>query len=108
MLQHAEPNDYVVATGEMLSVREFGERAFALLGLDWEAHIRFDARYVRPSEVDALRGDASRARELLGWAPRYTVDVLIEEMIANDLDLATQEKLLQDHGHSPGQRNSAR
>jgi len=108
MLQHAEPLDYVVATGEMVSVREFGERAFAELGLDWEEHIRFDQRYVRPSEVDALQGDSTLARNLLGWSPRYTLDGMIAEMIAHDLSLASQEKLLRDHGHEAGLRENSR
>jgi GDPmannose 4,6-dehydratase len=60
MLQQDTPDDYVVATGVSYSVREFVERAFGLLGLDWEAHVAFDARYLRPTEVDVFQGDASR------------------------------------------------
>jgi GDPmannose 4,6-dehydratase len=99
MLQQDEPDDYVVATGEMISVREFAERVFARLDLDWEQHVRFDPRYLRPTEVDALQGDASKARERLGWAPRHSLDDLIREMVEADLRLAEQERLLRDHGH---------
>ena len=99
MLQQPEPDDYVVATGEMISVRDFAERVFALLDLDWEQHVRFDPRYLRPTEVDALQGDPSKARAQLGWAPRSSVDDLIREMVDADLRLAQQERLLRDHGH---------
>ena len=99
MLQQPEPDDYVVATGEMISVRDFATRVFAALDLDWEQHVRFDPRYLRPTEVDALQGDATKARERLGWAPRYSIDDLIREMVEADLRLAEQERLLRDHGH---------
>jgi GDPmannose 4,6-dehydratase len=74
MLQADEPADYVIATGEMHSVREFLELSFARAGLDWQAHVEIDPRYFRPSEVDALQGDASKARELLGWRPRHSLE----------------------------------
>ncbi len=99
MLQQPEADDYLIATGEMISVREFAGRVFSLLDLDWEQHVRFDPRYLRPTEVDALQGDARKARERLGWAPRTTLDELIEEMVESDLRLAEQERLLRDHGH---------
>ena len=70
MLQQPEPDDYVVATGEMHTVRELCEVAFGLVGLDWEDHVRIDARYFRPTEVDELCGDASKAERVLGWRPR--------------------------------------
>jgi GDPmannose 4,6-dehydratase len=72
MLQAAEPEDYVLATGVGVSVREFVEIAFARAGLDWQEHVRFDKRYLRPTEVDALIGDATKAREQLGW--KATID----------------------------------
>jgi GDPmannose 4,6-dehydratase len=97
MLQQEEPGDYVVATGEMISTGDFAERAFRRVGLDAARHIRFDPRYLRAAEVDALCGDASRARERLGWTPRTSLDALIDDMIAGDLLLARQERLLRDH-----------
>jgi GDPmannose 4,6-dehydratase len=91
MLQADEPDDYVVATGEMHSVREFLEVASAHLDLDWEAVVEFDARYLRPAEVDALCGDASKAREKLGWQPTVTFDELVRMMVDADVkDLEDQ------------------
>jgi GDPmannose 4,6-dehydratase len=98
MLQHDTPDDYVVATGAMVTVREFAERVFSRLGLDWEQHVRFDPRYLRPSEVDALEGDASKARRVLGWRPRHSLDDLIADMVDSDLELARRERVLADNG----------
>ncbi|NEA42591.1 GDP-mannose 4,6-dehydratase [Streptomyces sp. SID11385] len=85
MLQHDEPTDYVVATGVPATVRQFTETAFAHAGLDWNAHVRYDAKYERPSEVDALIGDASKARELLGWKPTVLVEELARIMVDADV-----------------------
>jgi GDPmannose 4,6-dehydratase len=85
MLQQPEADDYVVATGEMHTVREFVELAFRLVDRDWEAFVEVDPRYFRPTEVDELCGDASRARERLGWAPRTTFAELVRLMVAADL-----------------------
>jgi GDPmannose 4,6-dehydratase len=85
MLQQDQPDDYVVATGEAHSVREFCELAFARVGLDWEDHVRVDKRYERPSEVDYLLGDASKARDLLGWTPATTFQGLVELMVDSDV-----------------------
>jgi GDPmannose 4,6-dehydratase len=85
MLQHDEPDDFVVATGEMHTVREFVELAFSLAGLDWESHVVIDPRYFRPTEVDELCGDASKARRVLGWEPRTTFPELVRIMLAADL-----------------------
>ncbi|CAN5671434.1 GDP-mannose 4,6-dehydratase [soil metagenome] len=85
MLQQDEPGDYVIATGEMHSVREFVADAFALVGLDWERHVEIDARYFRPTEVDELCGDASRAERVLGWRPRTTFGDLVRLMLEADL-----------------------
>jgi GDPmannose 4,6-dehydratase len=85
MLQHDSPGDYVVATGEMHSVRELCESAFALVGLDYEEHVRIDERYFRPTEVDQLLGDASKATSELGWRPRTTFNKLVALMLAHDL-----------------------
>ena len=98
MLQQDQPDDYVIATGERHSVREFCEKAFGLLDLDWEAHVRIDPRYLRPTEVDVLQGDASKARRVLGWEPTVTFDRLVEMMVEADLELARQEKALVDAG----------
>ncbi|HLY93894.1 MAG TPA: GDP-mannose 4,6-dehydratase [Gaiellaceae bacterium] len=99
MLQQDAPGDYVVATGESHSVREFVEATFGHFGLDWKAHVESDPRYFRPSEVDHLRGDASRARAALGWVPRVGFDELVRMMAEHDLELARQEKTLRDAGH---------
>ncbi len=84
MLQVDEPTDYVVATGVACTVREFIEYAFAHAGLDWEKHVRFDPRYLRPSEVDALIGDPSRARAVLGWKATTTAPELARLMVDAD------------------------
>jgi GDPmannose 4,6-dehydratase len=84
MLQRDDARDYVIATGETHSVREFCEVAFACLGLDWEAHVRIDPRFLRPAEVDQLVGDATRAREELGWTPRVRFDELVREMTESE------------------------
>ena len=98
MLQQPEPSDYVLATGERHSVREFCEKAFSLLGLDWERYVEVDKRYLRPAEVDVLQGDASKARRELGWEPEVTFDQLVEMMVEADLKLAEQERTLVDAG----------
>jgi len=86
MLQQAEPDDYVVATGETHSVRELVEVAFACVGLKWEDHVRFDKAFVRPAEVDLLVGDPSKARATLGWTPNVTFYGLVEMMVRADVD----------------------
>ncbi len=85
MLQQDRPDDYVIATGQTHTVREFLELAFGLAGLDVERHVRFDAAYLRPAEVDVLQGDASKARERLGWAPRTAFRELVRLMVESDL-----------------------
>jgi GDPmannose 4,6-dehydratase len=99
MLQQEAPDDYVIATGDSRSVREFVEMVFGQLGLDWERYVRIDPRYFRPSEVDALEGDAGKARKRLGWAPRVDLEELVERMVTHDLELARQERTLRDAGH---------
>jgi GDPmannose 4,6-dehydratase len=86
MLQQPEPDDYVVATGTAHSVAEFCERAFAEVNLDYRKYVVTDERFRRPAEVDQLIGDASKARKVLGWAPRYTFDELVREMVQSDLE----------------------
>jgi len=99
MLQQDEPEDFVIATGETYSVRGFVEKVFDYLDLDWERHIEIDARYFRPTEVEVLQGDATKAREKLGWAPRVGIDDLVRRMVEHDLELARQERTLTDAGH---------
>jgi GDPmannose 4,6-dehydratase len=100
MLQQPRPDDYVIATGRMISVREFGEMAFSHLGLDWSEFVETDSRYFRPAEVDELLGDASKARAALGWEPRTSVEELARMMVEHDLELAEREKVLRDAGHA--------
>jgi GDPmannose 4,6-dehydratase len=85
MLQQPEPQDYVVATGETHSVQEFVEQAFGVVGLDWRRHVRSDPALQRPAEVDLLLGDARKAREELGWAPRVRFDALVARMVESDV-----------------------
>ncbi len=92
MLQQDAPDDYVVATGEAHSVREFVELAFGHAGLEWERHVRIDPRYYRPAEVDHLLGDASKARARLGWAPTVSFEELVRMMVAHDVALAESER----------------
>ncbi len=99
MLQEDEPDDYVVATDETHSVREFCELAFGRVGLDWREHVAIDPRYFRPAEVDLLLGDSSKARHRLGWRPLVSFESLVAMMVDADLDLAKRERTLVDAGH---------
>ncbi len=85
MLQQPEPDDFVIATGEMHTVREFVAAAFGLVGLDWQQYIEIDPRYFRPTEVDALCGDPTKAGRILGWTPRVTFEDLTRIMLKSDL-----------------------
>jgi GDPmannose 4,6-dehydratase len=85
MLQQPEPGDYVIATGETHTVRELCEVAFGLVGLEWERYVRIDAKYLRPTEVDELCGDASKARSRLGWEPRVRFAGLVQIMLESDM-----------------------
>jgi GDPmannose 4,6-dehydratase len=85
MLQQDEPDDYVIATGESHSVKEFLEEAFSYAGLDWREYVEVDPRYFRPTEVDSLLGDASKARKQLGWEPRIRFKELVKLMVDADL-----------------------
>jgi GDPmannose 4,6-dehydratase len=108
MIMNAEePDDYVVATGETHSVREFLEKTFGYLDLDWEKYVEIDPRYFRPAEVDLLLGDASKAREKLGWEPKVTFDDLVKLMTDHDLQLAKQEAEARESKHSSA-NNKAR
>ena len=94
MLQQPEPDDYVIATGETHSVREFCQIAFAHVGLDWEGHVVLDDRFVRPAEVDLLIGDPSKAREKLGWSPTVSFPEMVRCMVDNDVRLLKEEREL--------------
>lgn len=100
MLQQEDPDDYVIATGETYSVRDFLEEAFGYLGLAWQDYVQFDQRYLRPTEVNILLGDASKARDLLGWRPKVTMSQLCRLMVDADLQLAHRERTLVDAGYS--------
>jgi GDPmannose 4,6-dehydratase len=84
MLQQERPDDYVIATGESHSVRELLDVAFGAVGLDWRAHVELDARYLRPTEVDHLRGNPAKARRVLGWEPTVGFKQLVEMMVRAD------------------------
>lgn len=86
MLQREAADDYVIATGESHSVREFCVRAFSYVGLDWEQHVKIDPEFFRPTDVNTLRGNAIKAYKVLGWAPKVTFQHLVEEMVQSELD----------------------
>jgi GDPmannose 4,6-dehydratase len=91
MMQADEADDYVIATGETHSIREFLGEAFGHLDLDWREHVETDPRYYRPAEVDAVAGDSSKARRELGWRPRVSFRELVRMMVESDLALAREE-----------------
>jgi GDPmannose 4,6-dehydratase len=99
MLQQDNPDDYVIALGETHSVEEFVEKVFQKLGLDYREYVEVDPRYFRPTEVDVLLGDSSKARKNLGWEPKVSFEALIDMMIRADMDLAAREKTLRDAGY---------
>lgn len=94
MLQQDEPDDFVIATGETYSVRDFLEASFKAVGLPWQQYVESDPRYLRPSEVDLLLGDASKARTKLGWEPQTSFDELVSIMIDADWAIARNERAL--------------
>jgi GDPmannose 4,6-dehydratase len=100
MLQQPTPDDYVIATGESHSVREFLDVAGECCGLDWKNHVATDPRYFRPTEVDFLLGDASKAFAQMGWKPRVAFHELVRMMINHDLEIARQENTLVAAGHT--------
>jgi GDPmannose 4,6-dehydratase len=102
MLQQEKPDDLVIATGETHYVKEFVEKVFSKLGLDFNKYVAVDPRYFRPTEVDVLLGDSTKAQKKLGWKPKVNFDQLIDMMIAHDLEIAQKEKTLRDAGFSCG------
>ena len=97
MLQQDKPDDYVIATGECHSVREFLDEVFGYLDLDWHQYVEIDPRYFRPSEVDLLLGDASKARRRPEWQPRVSFRELARMMVDADMEAAQRERVLRDH-----------
>ena len=94
MMQHSKPKDWVLATGESHSVKEFAEKAFGEVGLDWEDYVVTSEKYYRPNEVDYLLGDSKRAKDELGWSPKVNFSSLVKKMVESDLKLAEREKVL--------------
>ncbi len=94
------PDDFVIATGQSFSVRDFLDEAARQIGLDWKRHVKIDARYFRPAEVDSLQGDAAKARRLLSWVPKVGFRELVGMMVEHDLELARQEATLINAGHT--------
>ena len=94
MLQHKNPDDWVIATGKTYTVREFLEKVFSKLGLKYEDYVVSSEKYFRPNEVDYLLGDSTKAKKELGWQPKFSIDDLIDAMVESDLNLAKQEQVL--------------
>jgi len=97
ILQQDKPDDYVIATGENHTVREFLEEVFAYLDLDWNKYVTVDQRYFRPAEVDLLLGDSAKAKKKLGWEPKVKFRDLVRIMVDSDLQLAGEERIVKDH-----------
>ena len=94
MLQHKNPDDWVIATGKTYTVREFLEKVFSKLGMKYEDYVVSSEKYFRPNEVDYLLGDSTKAKKELGWKPKFSLDDLIDAMVESDLNLAKQEEVL--------------
>jgi GDPmannose 4,6-dehydratase len=101
ILQHGEGNDFVLATGETHTVREFAEAAFSHVDLDWKEFVKHDPRYVRPAEVDLLMGDASKAKKILGWEPKVRFHELVRIMVDADMKLLSRETPREHLGKLP-------
>ncbi len=108
MLQQEKPDDYAIATGETHSVREFVEKVFAKLDLDYHDYVEIDPKYFRPTEVDVLLGDSTKAQKTLNWQPKVTFEKLVEMMIATDMEIANKEKTLLDAGYAAGNNQRMR
>ena len=107
MLQQDSPDDFVVATGANRSVSDFLDLAASYAGVDWRTCVEKDPRYFRPTEVDALQGDPSKARRVLGWKPEISFEELVRSMVENDMELARQELTLVRAGHRVAPRGGA-
>ena len=99
MLQQEKPDDFVIALGETHSVREFVEKVFGKLEMDYRDYVEIDPKYFRPTEVDVLLGDSKKARQALNWQPKVSFDQLVDMMIETDMELACREKTLRDAGY---------
>jgi GDPmannose 4,6-dehydratase len=108
MLQQDKADDFVIATGVSLDIKEFLQLVFGQLDLDWKAYVKIDQRYFRPAEVAHLEGDASKAQRVLGWKAKTDVKALAAMMVKSDLELAEQEKVLRQAGHSVNARGGYR
>ena len=106
MMQSGEPDDYVIATGETHSVREFLDEAFGYLNLDWKQYVDIDSRYYRPAEVELLLGDATKARQRLGWEPKVGFKELVKIMVDCDLELARRERAILDRDGEAAQKQT--
>jgi GDPmannose 4,6-dehydratase len=95
MLQQDDPDDYVIATGKMITVREFCQKSFAKYNMNYEDYVEIDEKYYRPSEVDQLLGDSKKAQEKLGWKPKVDIDGLVDLMTENDFEIARKESLME-------------
>jgi GDPmannose 4,6-dehydratase len=100
MLQQDKPDDYVIATGETYSVKQFLEAAFSQAGLDWQEYVEVDSKYFRPAEVDALLGNPRKANKQLGWKAKTSFRDLVKMMVDSDMERAKQERTLTDAGHA--------
>jgi GDPmannose 4,6-dehydratase len=104
MLQQDAPDDYAVATGESITIRDFLGLTFGRLDMDWRKYVEIDPRYFRPAEVDHLEGDASKGRRILGWEPKTDIRALAAMMVDSDLRLAQKELVLREAGHAEAPR----
>ena len=98
MMQHDKPDDWVIATGESHSVKEFAEIAFKHVGLNWDEFVETSSKYERPNEVNHLLGDPSKAKKELGWKPETSFENLVKMMVESDVELAEREKVLVEKG----------
>ena len=93
MLQQDSPEDYVIATNEAHSIRDFLNEAFSVVGIeDWSKHVKQDPRYMRPAEVDVLRGDYTKAKEELGWTPKTDFKTLVTKMVMSDIQILSESE----------------
>ena len=92
MLQQEKPDDFLIATGRDRTIREFCEAAFGCVGLDWEEYVKVDERFLRPAEVEVLRGDPSKARRVLGWEPEVSFEEMVAMMVERDMEMVALEK----------------
>jgi GDPmannose 4,6-dehydratase len=107
ILQQSKPEDYVLATGKTHSIRELLEVAFGVVGLDWQQYVEIDPKFIRPAEVDFLCGDATKARERLGWQPRVSFEELVKMMVEADLQAVQRGKNDFANAASDGEERTA-